>query len=162
MAAALASTILALGVTPVSADDVPAAGSAVTAPAAPKLTVQVLGRVKNPGNVELDAGARLSDALVKAGAYAVETLVARTLGSVIADLDCVPGGADLQYVFLTRAAAESAGSGPSFQVDVAKARQQHDVRYDPLLQQNDKIFVPECRSRRRPMLVPPIAPNVTR
>ena len=164
-AVALASTLLATGFTPFGADDT--RGSSTTAPAAApvaaKIRVQVLGQVKNPGNVELAAGARLSNALIKAGAYSAETVAERPIAAVLAEVTCESGGADLRYVYLTRAvAADSSKPGMSYQIDVGRARQQHDLRYDPLLQQNDKIYVPECRPPLRPVRVPPIAPTYTR
>jgi protein involved in polysaccharide export with SLBB domain len=162
-AVVLASMMLASDLSPVGADDVPAAGPPTTAPVVAKFTVQVVGRVKNPGTYQLEAGARLSDALNKAGAYSVEALVARLGGTPLVDRDCEPGGARLPYVFLVHTSREAPNSGPGYMVDVAMARQKHDLRFDPLLQPNDKIYVPECRSMlQRPYPVPPIAPNYGR
>jgi hypothetical protein len=50
------------------ASPVPAPSLPATAPAAEKIRVQILGRVKTPGDLVLDDGARLSDALRVPGA----------------------------------------------------------------------------------------------
>lgn len=90
------------------------------------IRVQVLGAVARPGNVEILKGEHLSAALARAG---------------------IDAGvhSDLSRVYLTRTDLVTGNSGPSFQVDVNKALQQGDQRYDPVLQRDDKIFVPEGR-----------------
>jgi protein involved in polysaccharide export with SLBB domain len=121
----------------------------VPAPAA-KLTVQVLGRVKKPGEVVLDAGARLSDALTAAGAFVLERLIARVGGTPIVDPECTPGGPQLRYVYIMRTSATDSSKTTGYAVDLARMVQ-HDVRFDMLLSPNDKIFVPECRSLIQPI-----------
>ncbi len=147
VAAILASTVLLLAPAAARAADAPAQAPvtpATTAPAATKLRIQVAGRVKNPGTLQFDAGARLSDALTAAGAD-FEKLIARIGGAPVPDTDCVLGGPALQYVYLMRTTESSKVTG--YVIDVSIARQQHDLRYDPLLQDNDRIFVPECRPK---------------
>jgi hypothetical protein len=142
-AIAVASIVLGFGpAASRAATDTPAVGSETPAPVVAKFTVQIIGRVKKPGNIVLDQGARLSDALAAAG-------VKESSG-------CTFGGADLHRVFLTRA-VESSGS-TSYMIDVALAQQHKDLRYDPLLRANDRIFVPECRPSGIPILTPPMVP----
>ena len=122
-------------------------GAPPDAPATAKVTVQVFGRVRSPGPVVLDSGARLSDALAAAGAFAIEPLVARAGGTPILDTECTPGGPSNRYVFLARAV--DALHKAAYAVDIAAVRKR-DLRYDMLVQPNDKIFVPECRWLTRP------------
>ncbi len=122
-----------------------------------KVRVHVSGRVKTPGIVELDAGARLSDALNASGAFAFETLVARVGGTPVPDTACMLGGPNLRTVVLIRT---TAASRPVFSmIDVSLARQQHDLRYDPLLKANDKIVVPECPPKVKIISTPPMFPT---
>ncbi|HEY5090799.1 MAG TPA: polysaccharide biosynthesis/export family protein, partial [Polyangia bacterium] len=79
------------------------------------IRVQVLGAVARPGNVEVLKGDRLSAALARAGVDA----------SV---------HSDLTRVYLTRTDLVTGNTGPSYQVDVNKALQQGDQRFDPVLQ----------------------------
>ena len=88
------------------------------------IRVQVLGAVARPGNVEILRGERLTMALARAGVDA----------SVHSDLN---------RVYLTRTDLATGNTTASFQVNVNKALQQGDQRYDPVLQRDDKIFVPE-------------------
>ena len=134
----------------------PAAPPAATPGTGVKFTVQVQGRVKSPGSIELDSGARLSDALTAAGAFAIERLIARVGGTPIPDTECTPGGSALRYVYLTRTVGSSHNT--SYAIDFA-ALLKHDPRYDMLLQPNDKIFVPECRPWSRLILPPPTFPT---
>ena len=158
--AALVVAAIVLSVTPCAvrgADGVPAQGPAGTpAPAAVKFTVQVLGRVKNPGDVHLESGARLSDALTAAGAV-FDTLLALTPGPLVRDTECTLGGPGLPWVFLTRPSATPKTA--SYIIDIARALRDHDLRYDPLLRDNDRIFVPECRPKSRMIPTPPTFPN---
>ena len=154
-AAILAGTMLALNCMPaLAAGDAPAADS--PAPATSKITVQVLGRVKNPGYVVLDSGARLSDALTAAGAFAIEALVARVGGTPVPDTECTPGGERLRYVYLAR--TNDTSPNKAYVIDFG-ALLKHDPRYDMLLRPNDKIFVPECRPWSRIILPPPTFPH---
>ncbi|HEY6236124.1 MAG TPA: SLBB domain-containing protein [Candidatus Elarobacter sp.] len=130
--------------------------TATTAPAAAKLTVQVLGRVKQPGTVRLETGARLSDALTAAGAQ-FDTLVALGPGPLVRDTDCMLGGSSLQYVFLTRTTETS--KNMSYMIDISNMLRHHDLRYDPLLRDDDKIVVPECRPQGRMIATPPTFPK---
>ena len=153
-AAVLASMMLALNCSRATAADAPAADAPQAA--AVKVTVQVLGRVKNPGDVVLDSGARLSDALAAAGAFALEALVARVGGPLVLDTECTPGGARLRYVFLSRTADTARQT--SYMIDVA-AVLKHDQRYDLLMRPNDKILVPECRPTSGFIRTPPTFPQ---
>jgi hypothetical protein len=125
-------------------------------PGVVKFTVHVIGRVKNPGSYALGPGARLSDALTAAGAYAIDAVVARVGGTPVVNPDCTPGGADLRYVYLARTALSNP---PTYEIDVSRARMQHDLRYDPLLREGDKIYVPECRTPIKMTLPPPPFPR---
>jgi protein involved in polysaccharide export with SLBB domain len=154
-AAILASMMLALNCAPANATgDAPAAEA--SAPATSKITVQVLGRVKKPGDVVLDSGARLSDALAAAGAFAIEALVARVGGPLVPDTECSAGSTRFPYVFLSRTGDSSRHTG--FMIDVA-AVLRHDQRYDVLMLPNDKILVPECRPRAGFIRTPPTFPT---
>jgi protein involved in polysaccharide export with SLBB domain len=90
------------------------------------IRVQILGAVSRPGNVEINKGDRLSMALARAGV----------------DSSTHP---DLNRVFLTRTDLATGNTLPSFQIDVHKALEQGDQRYDPIMQRDDKVFVPEAR-----------------
>jgi len=156
-AVAVATIVFSMPPLGTRADDVPAPVPTTTAaPSAVKFTVQVLGRVKHPGAIRLDAGARLSDALTAAGAD-IEKLVARVGGLPVPDTDCALGGPGLRNVYLMRT-TDASSKGPTFAIDVSLARQQHDLRYDPLLQDNDRIYVPECRPRVKIISTPPTFP----
>jgi protein involved in polysaccharide export with SLBB domain len=156
-AAVFTSIVLSLVATAATtrAADVPASVPA-SAPAAAKLRVHVVGRVKHPGTLQLDAGARLSDALTAAGAD-FEKLIARVGGEPVPDTDCVLGGPSLRQVYLTRTTETSKPA--TYAIDVSMARQQHDVRYDPLLRDDDRIFVPQCRPKVKVILTPPTFPT---
>ena len=150
-AIALASIILLLGPpTPSVAADDPAGPSPMPTAAA-RITVTVLGSVRSPGIHTLDVGARLSDALAAAGLATVDAVNARA--GILPDArGCTSGGADRHRVFLMRSAESS--NPATYAIDVALARQRNDLRYDPLLRENDKIYVPECRPFRILISVP--------
>ncbi len=97
----------------------------VYVPGAETIRVQVLGAVTRPGNVEVNEGDTLSIALARAGLEA----------------GIHP---DLNRVYLTRA-DPATGKTQSYQVDLYEALQHSDHRYDPVLQKDDKIYVPEAR-----------------
>ncbi len=128
-----------------------AASAAADAPPAPpsapkseaKIAVQVSGRVKNAGDHALDDGARLSDALAAAGTFGY--VPGDTALLVDAVRGCAAGESDLHRVFLIRASTKPDAPHLIYQIDVAQARERHDLRYDPVLRQGDKIVVPECR-----------------
>jgi protein involved in polysaccharide export with SLBB domain len=147
--------MVALNAAPASAyADAPVADT--PAPATSKITVHVIGRVKNPGDVVLDSGARVSDALTAAGAFAIERLIARVGGTPIPDTECTPGAEQLRYVYLARTNDTSANK--AYAIEFA-AVLKHDPRYDMLLRPNDKIFVPDCRPWSRIILPPPTFPR---
>lgn len=130
----VAAAALSLFVVPSVAVRAQQSGPA-TVPALPAATqpgdrvpirIQVIGAVSRPGTIELAEGDRLSMALARAGAAA-------SLNP------------DLTRVFLTRA-DPTTHRLVSFQINVFEALQRGDVRFDPLLRQDDKIFVPEARA----------------
>ncbi|HEV3087739.1 MAG TPA: polysaccharide biosynthesis/export family protein [Candidatus Elarobacter sp.] len=90
------------------------------------IRVQVLGAVSRPGNVEVNVGDRLSMALARAGAEA----------SVKPDLN---------RVYLTRVDPTTGKTTPSYRIDMYESLMRGDQRYDPILQKDDKIYVPEAR-----------------
>jgi protein involved in polysaccharide export with SLBB domain len=120
-----AALILSLG-TPLAALAQVAPPSAAPT-GAEKIRVQVVGAVLRPGYVELSEGDRLSLALARAGA----------------DAAVKP---DLSRVYLTRADATAGKTAAFYLIDVYQALQRGDQRYDPILRNGDKIFVPEKRA----------------
>jgi protein involved in polysaccharide export with SLBB domain len=125
----------------------PAMAGADPAPS-PSATVEtvkvlVLGAVPAPGAFALPAGARLSDALEAAGLRAPGTPLRNVK---VADLDdlasgCASNLADLHRVFLTR--TRDGKTLPSYMIDLE--RSWSDSRYNVVLRDGDKIFVPQCR-----------------
>jgi polysaccharide export outer membrane protein len=87
--------------------------------------VQVLGAVSRPGNVEVSEGDRLSMALARAGA---ETTT----------------HPDLSKIYLTRMDTTT-GTTKSYLVNLLNGLEKGDQRFDPILQKDDKIWVPEAR-----------------
>jgi SLBB domain-containing protein len=160
-AVAVATVLLSLS--PIAArggEDVPAPlPTATTGPVAAKVSVKVLGRVKNPGTLQLDTGARLSDALTAAGAQ-FDTLVALSPGPLVRDSYCMLGGPGSRYVFLTRTTETSKKNG--YMIDVSIMLRHHDLRYDPLLRDDDEILVPECRPQMKFIPTPPTFPKSER
>jgi len=106
-----------------------------TPSAAPVKTfrVQVLGTVSRPGNVDLKDGDRLLTALTRAG---IST----------------PLRPDLNRIILVRI-DPATGKNSSYAIDVHQALQHGDLRYDPILRADDKIFVPEARPFRAPLQI---------
>jgi protein involved in polysaccharide export with SLBB domain len=90
------------------------------------IRVQVIGAVSRPGNVEINVGDRLTMALARAGA---ESSVRP----------------DLNRVVLTRL-DPATGKNTPYQINVFQYLQGGDKRYDPILQKDDTIYVPEARS----------------
>jgi polysaccharide export outer membrane protein len=88
------------------------------------IRVQVLGAVSRPGNVEINKGDHLSMAVARAGA----------------DSAARP---DLNRVFITRKDPVT-GQTTSYQVNLYLALEKGEMQYDPILVQNDKVFVPEA------------------
>ncbi len=89
------------------------------------IRVQVLGAVTRPGNVDVFEGDRLSMALARAGAEA----------------QVKP---DLNHVFIRRKDAAT-GKSVSYEIDMFKALKGGDPRFDPILQKDDTVYVPEAR-----------------
>jgi polysaccharide export outer membrane protein len=102
-------------------------GAYVYISGAETIRVQVIGAVSRPGNVEVNEGDRLSMALARAGAEA----------SV---------HPDLARVHLTRTDPLTGKTTPSYEINVYNALERGDQRYDPILQANDKIWIPEAKS----------------
>jgi polysaccharide export outer membrane protein len=102
-------------------------GAYVYISGAETIRVQVIGAVSRPGNVEVGEGDRLSMALARAGAEA-------------------SAKSDLSRVYLTRTDPVTGKTSPSYEINVYNALQRGDQRYDPILQANDKIWIPEARS----------------
>jgi polysaccharide biosynthesis/export protein len=88
------------------------------------IRVQVLGAVSRPGNVEINKGDRLSMAVARAGAEAASR-------------------PDLNRIFITRK-DPATGQVTSYQVNLYQALEKGDQRFDPILVQDDKVFVPEA------------------
>lgn len=88
--------------------------------------VQVIGAVSRPGNVEVNVGDRLTMALARAGA---ESSV----------------HPDLNRIVLTRL-DPATGKYMPYQINLFQWYQNGDRRFDPILQKDDSIYVPENRS----------------
>jgi polysaccharide export outer membrane protein len=88
--------------------------------------VQVIGAVSRPGNVEVNVGDRLTMALARAGA---ESSV----------------HPDLNRIVLTRL-DPATGKYMTYQINLFQWFQNGDRRFDPILQKDDSIYVPENRS----------------
>jgi protein involved in polysaccharide export with SLBB domain len=106
------------------------------APVPATVEVQVLGATPHPGKYTLTEGSRLSDALAASGLR----VPVEAKNVVSGDGAASTTRADLRRVFVTRTIA---GVATSYQVDIT--RRTTDIRYDPILQQGDKIYVPELR-----------------
>jgi polysaccharide export outer membrane protein len=89
------------------------------------IRVQVLGAVSRPGNVEVNKGDHLSMAVARAGAESASR-------------------PDLNRIFITRK-DQVTGHTMSYRVNLYQALENGDDRFDPMLLQDDKIFVPEAR-----------------
>jgi polysaccharide biosynthesis/export protein len=96
------------------------------------LRIQVLGAVTRPGNVEVFEGDRLSMALARAGA----------------DATAKP---DLNRVYLTRKDAAT-GATHTYQFNMFESLQKGDQRFDPILQKDDTVYIPEARQMSPAML----------
>jgi polysaccharide export outer membrane protein len=97
----------------------------VYVPGGETIRVQVLGAVSRPGNVEINRGDHLSTAVARAGADSASR-------------------PDLNRVFITRKDPVS-GQSTSYQVNLYLALEKGQMQYDPVLAQDDKVFVPEAR-----------------
>jgi polysaccharide export outer membrane protein len=98
--------------------------AAVYVAGATQFNVQVLGAVDAPGTISVSDGDRLSIAIAKAG-------------------NGVNSNGDLNHILVTR--TEPDGTTASHPVDLYKAIEQGDVRYDPRLHKGDVVFVPTAR-----------------
>jgi polysaccharide export outer membrane protein len=96
-------------------------GAAIYVPGATQFEVQVLGAVDAPGSITVSEGDRLSIAIAKAG-------------------NRQNSRADLNHIMVTR--TEPNGSTASHPVDLYKALEQGDLRYDPRLRKGDVVYVP--------------------
>ncbi len=88
------------------------------------IRVQVLGAVSRPGNVEINKGDHLSMAIARAGAESASR-------------------PDLNRVFITRK-DPATGQTTSYTVNLYQALERGDQRFDPVLVQDDKVYVPEA------------------
>jgi len=102
-------------------------GAYVYVSGAETIRVQVLGAVSRPGNVEINEGDHLSMAIARAGA----------------ELASHP---DLSRIHLTRTDPTSGKVSGVYVLNYFKAVEGGDQRYDPQLQVNDKIWIPEAKS----------------
>ena len=85
---------------------------------------------------------------IRSAVCLVDTLNARA-GIPVDAIGCTRGGADLHRVILVRTVEGSKNAG--YQIDVATALRTKDLRNDPLLRQDDKIYITECRTRGFPI-----------
>jgi protein involved in polysaccharide export with SLBB domain len=115
-AAAVVLSVLALPSVEVGAQQ--ASGDGVV-----PIRIQILGAVSRPGQVELSEGDRLSTALARAGAAAAVN-------------------SDLTRVYLVRIDAVTRKQ-VAYRINVLAALQRGDRIFDPILRQDDKIFVPQ-------------------
>lgn len=99
--------------------------SAIYVTGAETIRVVVLGAVSRPGNVEVNVGDRLTSALARAGAEAAAK-------------------PDLNKVSLTRF-DPATGKQQNYEINVYTGLKTNDPRYDPILQKDDRIIVPEAR-----------------
>jgi len=95
--------------------------AAVYVPGPTTFDVTVLGAVDHPGTLSLNEGDRLSIAIAKAGNSATSY-------------------ADLNRIVVTR--TESNGKTASHPVDLYRALEKGDSRYDPRLEKGDTVYVP--------------------
>ncbi|HYZ15136.1 MAG TPA: SLBB domain-containing protein, partial [Candidatus Acidoferrum sp.] len=93
---------------------------------------QVLGAVTRPGNVEVFEGDRLSMALARAGA----------------DTTAKP---DLNRVYLTRK-DPATGATHTYQFNMFESLQKGDQRFDPVLQKDDTVYIPEAHQMSQAMV----------
>jgi polysaccharide export outer membrane protein len=96
-------------------------GAAIYVPGAAQFEVQVLGAVDAPGTITVSEGDRLSIAIAKAG-------------------NGKDSRADLNHILVTR--TEPDGKTASHPVDLYKALEEGDIRYDPRLRKGDVVYVP--------------------
>lgn len=100
-------------------------GDVVYVPSPLEITVNVLGAVDHPGEVDIEQGSRLSAAVAKAG-------------------DSASSESDLNHIYLTR--VEPDGTKKTFEIDLYKALQNGDDKYDVQMQKGDVVYVPKARS----------------
>jgi polysaccharide export outer membrane protein len=102
-------------------------GAYVYISGAETIRVQVLGAVSRPGNVEVNEGDHLSMAIARAGAEAASH-------------------PDLARIRLTRTDPVTGKSSQVYEINYYNAVERGDQRYDPILQVNDRIWIPEAKS----------------
>ena len=90
-------------------------------PGPTQFEVKILGAVDKPGVIAVNEGDRLSMAIAKAGSS-------------------VDSKADLSRVLVTR--TEPDGKTASHQIDLYRAIDSGDIRYDPRLRKDDIVYVP--------------------
>ncbi|MHB8591046.1 MAG: polysaccharide biosynthesis/export family protein [Vulcanimicrobiaceae bacterium] len=117
----------------VSLDRALSDGSVVYVPSPITFNVDVLGAVDHPGKVQLERGDTLSVAIAKAG----NSAAAR---------------ADLNRIFLTRLNPD--GKKVTYRIDLYRALQSGDSRYDVQMQKGDVVFVPQETQRQGGFLYP--------
>ena len=101
-------------------------GAYVYISGAETIRVQVLGAVSRPGNVEISEGDHLSMAIARAGAEAASR-------------------PDLSRIHLTRTDPATGKVSGVYELNYFLAAEKGDLRYDPQLQVNDKIYIPEAK-----------------
>lgn len=87
-------------------------------------TVEVVGAVDRPGNVELNEGDRLSMAIARVG----------TSPNIMSDLS---------HVVVTR--TDRTGKATAHEIDMYKALKGADMRFDPVLVKGDMVYIPQGR-----------------
>jgi polysaccharide biosynthesis/export protein len=102
-------------------------GAYVYVSGAETIRVQVLGAVSRPGNVEINEGDHMSMAIARAGAE-------------------MASHPDLARIHLTRTDPTTGKVSGVYELNYFKAAEGGDQRYDPQLQVNDKIYIPEAKS----------------
>jgi hypothetical protein len=115
--------------------------SAPPAPAPASITVRVIGQVKTAGTFVVPVGSRVSDVLGLAGLHPFAELPKNVrLVDALPAMGTCPGDADLHRVLLHRRSSDS--PGVRYQFDFLKSRD--DARFDPVLRDNDAVYVPAC------------------
>ena len=101
-------------------------GAYVYISGAETIRVQVVGAVSRPGNVEINEGDHLSMAIARAGAEAASR-------------------PDLSRIHLTRIDPKTGEVSGVYELNYFLAAEKGDQRYDPQLQVNDRIYIPEAK-----------------
>ncbi len=101
-------------------------GSIIYVPGPTTINISVLGAVDHAGAVELNSGDRLSMAVAKAGVGTASK-------------------ADLNHIYLTRTNPD--GQKQTYQINLYKALQNDDPRYDVPMQRGDVVYVPQTAEK---------------